>query len=189
MMKEHTITGGGGTRLHLVESGETSGHPILFVHGFSQTCHSWGRQLNSDLAQDHRLVAMDIRGLGRSDKPRDAYGDSKLWAEDINAVIEGLALDHPILVGWSYGPLIILDYIRHYGDEKLGGINFIGGVTKLGSEEALAVLTPEFLGLIPGFFSTDAEESVQSLESLLRLCLSPELTDEDLYLMLGASVS
>lgn len=188
-MKDHIITGGGGTRLHLVETGKAFGRPILFIHGFSQSCFSWNRQLNSDLADDFRLVAMDIRGHGRSEKPRDAYGDSQLWADDVKAAIDTLGLDRPILVGWSYGPLIILDYIRHYGEDRLGGINFIGGVTKLGSDEATAVLTPEFLGLVPGFFSTDSEESVQSLESLLRLCLAPGPADEDMYLMLGASVT
>jgi len=187
-MKHHFITGGGNTRLHLVETGNASGRPILFIHGFSQSCLSWTRQLNSDLGDDFRLLAMDIRGHGRSDKPRDAYGDPHLWADDVRAVIESLGLDRPILVGWSYGPLIILDYIRHYGEDALGGINFIGGVTKLGSDEATAVLMPEFLALIPGFFSTDAEESVKSLESLLRLCIAPGPPDEDLYRMLGSSV-
>ena len=47
-----------------------------------------------------------------------ATTDSKLWADDVNAVIEALSLDHPILCGWSYGPLVILDYIRHYGEDE-----------------------------------------------------------------------
>jgi len=145
--------------------------------------------MSSDLADDHRLVAIDLRGHGLSDKPREGYSDSKLWADDINAVLHELRLDHPILCGWSYGPLVILDYIRHYGEDGIGGIQFIGGVTKLGSEAALAVLTPEFLGLVPGFFSTDAEESVRSLGSLLRLCFAQGLSAEELYLMLGYNAS
>ena len=189
LMKHHSVTGGGGTQLHLVETGDPSGRPILFIHGFSQSCYSWNRQLESDLAKDFRLIAMDIRGHGHSEKPQDAYGDSKLWADDVKAVIDTLGLDRPILVGWSYGPLIILDYIRHYGEDNLGGINFIGGVTKLGSDDASAVLTPEFLSLVPGFFSTNAEEGTQSLESLLRLCLAPEPAEEELSAMLDHSVS
>ena len=78
-MKSHKISGGGGTQLHLVESGNSSGRPILFIHGFSQSWLAWGRQMSSDLADDHRLVAMDMRGHGLSDKPRDSYGDSRLW--------------------------------------------------------------------------------------------------------------
>ncbi|HMG12561.1 MAG TPA: alpha/beta hydrolase, partial [Gemmatimonadaceae bacterium] len=110
-MKDHTIIGGGGTRLHVVETGNPRGQAVLFIHGTSQCWLNWERQLSSDLSRDYRLIAMDLRGHGASDVPRDAYGDSKLWADDVDAVIRELALDRPILCGWSYGPLVILDYI------------------------------------------------------------------------------
>src|SRR6266852_9010089 len=162
-MKSHKITAGGGIQLHLVETGNSSGRPIIFIHGFSQCWLAWNRQMSSDLADDYRLVAMDMRGHGLSDKPREGYADSRLWADDVNAVIKTLNLDHPILCGWSYGPLVILDYLRHYGEDDIRGVNFVGGVTKLGSDEAASVLTADFLSLIPGFFSADAEDSVRSL--------------------------
>ena len=143
----------------------------------SMACRSVGspgvRQLDSDLAKDFRLVAFDLRGHGLSDKPRESYADSRLWADDVQAVIDGLDLDHPILCGWSYGPLVILDYIRHYGEDDIGGINFVGGVTKLGSEEAASVLTADFLSIVPGFFSADSEESARALGSLLGMCFVP----------------
>ena len=188
-MKEHRITGGGGIRLHLVETGNPKGRPIVFIHGASQCWLTWSRQLSSDLADSYRLVAMDMRGHGLSDKPREGYGDSRLWADDVKATIQTLDLDHPILSGWSYGPLVILDYIRHYGEDGIGGINLVGAVTKLGTDEAMSVLTPEFLALVPGFFAADVQESVGSLESLLRLCFSADLPAQDLYQMLGFSVS
>ena len=188
-MKSHSIAGGGGTQLHVVETGNPQGQPILFIHGFSQCWRSWSRQLNSDLEKDHRLVAMDMRGHGLSEKPRDAYDDSKLWADDVNSVIEALGLEQPILSGWSYGPLVILDYLRHYGEHAIGGVQFVGGITKLGSDAALSVLTPEFLSLVPGVLSTDAEESIRGLDSLLRLCFVEAPSAADLYLMLGYSAS
>lgn len=188
-MKTQHVTGGGGTQLHVVETGNPQGPPILFLHGLSQSWLSWSRQLQSDLAQNHRLVAMDLRGHGLSDKPRDAYGDSKLWADDVNAVIRSLNLEQPILSGWSYGPLLILDYIRHYGEDAVAGIHFVGAISKLGTDEAMSVITPEFLNLVPGLFSADAEEGTRSLESLLRLCLFQEPSMSDLYLMLGYNVS
>jgi non-heme chloroperoxidase len=188
-MKSHEITGGGGIQLHLAETGNSRGRPILFIHGFSQCWLTWSRQLKSDLADDYRLVSMDMRGHGLSDKPREGYTDSRLWADDVNAAIQALRLDHPILCGWSYGPLVILDYIRHYGEDSISGIHFVGAVTKLGSDEALSVLTPELLSLVPGFYTTDVEESVRSLESLLRISFAQEPSAEDLYLMLGYNVS
>lgn len=187
-MKTHRIVGGGGTPLHLIETGNSQGRPILFIHGFSQCWLAWSRQLKSDLADDYRLIAMDLRGHGLSDKPHDGYSESRLWADDVDAAIKGLNLDHPILCGWSYGPLVILDYIRHYGEDAIAGVNFVGGVTKLGSDEAVSVLTPEFLSLVPGFFSSDVGDSVRSLQSLLKMCFAQEPSAEDLYLMLGYNV-
>ena len=185
MMQSHMITGGGGIRLHVVETGNSSGRPILFLHGFSQCALAWSRQLNSDLADTFRLVALDLRGHGFSDKPAEAYADARLWAEDVNAVIRALGLDHPVLCGWSYGPLVILDYVRHYGEDDIRGVSFSGGVTKLGSEEAASVLGADFLGLLPGFFSVDAQQSVHALDSLVRMCFSHELSADERYLMLG----
>ena len=188
-MKSHRVVGGGGAQLHVIETGNPNGRPILFIHGFSQCRLAWNRQFSSDLANDFRLVAMDLRGHGLSDKPQEGYSDSKLWADDVNAVIETLRLDHPVLSGWSYGPLVILDYIRYYGEDAIAGINFIGGVTKLGSSEATSFLTPELLSLVPALFSTDAEQSVASLQELLRLFFAETPTDEELSLMLGYNVS
>ncbi len=188
-MKSHRITGGGGTRLHLVETGNATGRPILFIHGFSQCWLAWSRQLSSELADRYRLVAMDMRGHGLSDKPREGYADSRLWADDVNAAMQAMNLDHPILCGWSYGPLVILDYIRHYGEDSISGVHFVGGVTKLGTEQAMSVLTPEFLNLVPGFFASEIEESIRSLESLLRMFFVREISAADLYLMLGYNLS
>lgn len=188
-MKHQMVSGGGGIRLHVVETGNSSGHPIVFIHGFSQCWLAWTRQMHSALADNYRLVAIDMRGHGLSDKPREGYADSQLWADDVLAVIQALDLDHPVLCGWSYGPLVILDYLRHYGEDRIGGVNFVGGVTKLGSADAASVLTADFLSLIPGFFSADAEESVRSLGSLLRLCFAKALSSEERYLMLGYNVS
>src|SRR5687767_6634686 len=110
MMKSHKIRGGAGVNLHVVETGNSNGRPIMFIHGFSQCWLAWSRQMHSDLAAEYRLLAMDMRGHGLSVKPREGYTESRLWADDVNAVIEALKLDRPILSGWSYGPLVILDY-------------------------------------------------------------------------------
>jgi pimeloyl-ACP methyl ester carboxylesterase len=188
-MKSHTITGGGGTQLHLAETGNPQGRPIDFLHGFSQCGLAWSRQLASDLADDFRLVAMDLRGHGLSEKPHEGYDDARLWADDVAATIEALRLEQPVLCGWSYGALVILDYLRHYGEDGIGGIVFVDGITKLGSEAAMAVLAPAFVALIPGFFATEVEESVRSLTALLRMCFVQEPSVEELSLMLGYNVS
>lgn len=188
-MKSHRITGGGGVQLHVAEAGNPRGRPIVFLHGASQCWLQWSRQLDSSLAEDHRMLALDLRGHGHSDKPTGGYDDSRQWADDVNAVIRTLDLRQPVLSGWSYGPLVFLDYIRHYGDDGVGGLHFVGAISKLGSEEAMSFLTPEFLGLVPDLFSTETASSVRGLEGLLGLCFAREVSAGELYLMLGYNVS
>jgi non-heme chloroperoxidase len=124
-----------------------------------------------------------------SQTSRESYADSRLWADDLHAVITDLDLEQPVVCGWSYGSLVILDYIRHYGEDALGGIHIVGGNTKLGSDAAMSVITPELLGLVPGLFATDADESVRSLSSLLRLFFAHEPSAEEFFLMLGYNVA
>ena len=185
---DHRIEGGDGTQLHVVETGRRDGHPILFLHGFSQCSLAWTRQLHSDLADHHRLLAMDLRGHGLSARPDTGYADSKAWAEDVAAAIRRLRLRAPILCGWSYGALVILDYLRHFGEAEVGGIHFVGAVTRLGGEQAMAALSPEFAALIPGLLAGDAERNVENMSALARLCFD-DLPASDLYRMLGYSLS
>jgi pimeloyl-ACP methyl ester carboxylesterase len=188
-LTSQTVTGGGGVQLHVVEGGNPRGRPIVFLHGFSQCWLTWSRQLHSDLAGDFRLVALDLRGHGQSEKPTSGYDDSRLWAADVDAVIRTLRLNQPVLCGWSYGPLVILDYLRHYGENNIGGINFVGAITKLGSAEAMAVITPALQSLVPGLFANETEASVSSLAALLRLCYDDDLAADDWYRALGYSVT
>jgi pimeloyl-ACP methyl ester carboxylesterase len=189
MTRHHRIVGGGGVELHAVETGNPTGRPILFLHGISQCWLTWSRQMTSNLADDCRLIALDLRGHGLSARATGGYADSTAWGQDVEAVIRALSLDHPILCGWSYGPLVILDYIRQCGDDAVGGLHFVGGLTQLGTERATAALTPELLALIPGFFATDAEASVRALESLIRLFFVREPPAEDLFRILGYNMS
>jgi pimeloyl-ACP methyl ester carboxylesterase len=185
MMQTHTITGGGGTRLHVVETGNPAGQPILFVHGFSQSYLSWHKQLHSSLAETYRLVALDNRGHGFSEKPHDAYTDTRLWADDIHAVLTTLGLQQPVLVGWSYGGFIISSYLSVYGDAALGGIVFVGAISKLTDNTIPQMIGPDFLGLLPGFFAEDVAASVAALTQFMRLVVYAEPSAEDFYWMLG----
>jgi len=71
-IEHHMVTGGGGARLHVVETGNSGGRPLVFLHGFSQSWLAWQRQMRSTLADDYRLVALDLRGHDRSDEPAAA---------------------------------------------------------------------------------------------------------------------
>lgn len=189
-MRSHSVTGGGGVRLHVQETGNPAGKPILFVHGFSQCCFAWNKQLKSDLAGTFRLLALDLRGHGLSDKPGEGYSDSKLWADDIHAVINQLALDQPLLTAWSYGGAVISDYIAHYGEDGISGTHWVGAVCRVGEPlQAVIGVRDDFAAVAAGLFSENVSESVAAMRRLVGLVVPSGLTPEEEYLFLGWNVA
>jgi pimeloyl-ACP methyl ester carboxylesterase len=79
----------GELRLHAVTGGD--GPPLLLVHGWPQFWYQF-RMIMPTLARDFFVVAVDQRGIGLSDKPRDGY-DTATLANDMVAVMD--ALGHP----------------------------------------------------------------------------------------------
>lgn len=189
-MTTHSIAGGNGLMLHVEETGKADGKPILFIHGFSQSGLAWSKQVHSDLAREFRLVTMDIRGHGRSEKPPGVYGEPHLWAEDVHAVMAELDLVRPVLVGWSYGGVIVSDYLRAYGAEAIAGSVWVGAVSRLGDPLVQSgFLGSDFLALIPGFFSEEVTTSVTTLQRFVRLCVHQTPAWEDFYFLLGLASS
>lgn len=124
----HTVTGWQGVALHVPEYGAADGIPVVLVHGWSQSHQSWARQFIGPLAQACRLIVPDLRGHGMSGKPEGAehYDNSVPWAGDIHAIIETLALQKPLLIGWSMGGWVVQDYLRIHGDSAISGFSLVG---------------------------------------------------------------
>ena len=133
-----TVTSRGRVHLLVAQQGDPSLPGILFIHGFAQSYLSFRRQFGSALSAKYHLVAFDLRGHGGSDKPGavEAYASSKVWADDVAAVIEATGLKRPVIVGWSYGGYVAIDYLRHYGIKNIAGLNLVGSLG--GLAEALA---------------------------------------------------
>ncbi|SHL73851.1 alpha/beta fold hydrolase [Phytopseudomonas punonensis] len=91
-----------GCRLFFEEYGE--GSPVLLIHGLGSSTLDWELQIPV-LAAQHRVIALDVRGHGRSDKPRQRYRISD-FAGDAAALIEHLGLAPVHLVGISMGGMI-----------------------------------------------------------------------------------
>ncbi len=183
----HTITGTDGTRLHVEERGPGDAPAILMLHGFGQCALSWKHQFGSVLEQRYRLITPDLRGHGRSDKPRTtgSYTDGRLWAEDIAAILDNLALVNPVLLAWSYSGLAACDYLR-YGDQtRLGGLGLVSARSKIGTEAAGAMAGHLFHDLLPGFLAEDGEARIAGIEAFLQSLTHGDIPAEDYYEMLG----
>jgi len=88
-----------GLRLHYLRVGD--GPLVVLLHGWPQTSHCW-RLVLPALAGSHTVVAPDLRGYGRSDKPRSGF-DKRTMAADISGLITGLGFDRAVVVGHDRG--------------------------------------------------------------------------------------
>jgi len=92
-----------GVRVFAQDLGAASGRPpVVLVPGFGMTHEAWDRQVRVLTAAGHRVVAVDQRGHGRSDKPLDGYDVPRL-SDDLVAVLDALGVERCSLVGWSFG--------------------------------------------------------------------------------------
>jgi 3-oxoadipate enol-lactonase len=91
-----------GCSLHYEEYGQ--GAPLLLMHGLGSSCQDWEYQIPA-LAAHYRVIVMDIRGHGRSDKPRERYTIAGFSA-DVEALIDHLQLGPVHFVGLSMGGMI-----------------------------------------------------------------------------------
>lgn len=80
-----------------------SGPPLVLVHGITESRHTWDPLLD-DLAADHTVVAVDLRGHGESG-PADGYG-AEAMAADVAAVMAAEDLAQPLVVGHSLGGIV-----------------------------------------------------------------------------------
>jgi non-heme chloroperoxidase len=176
----HEVVGGGGLRLNVREWGNRDGAPILLIHGWSQSQLCWSRQVSGPLAESFRLVTFDNRGHGMSEKPLDAahYLAPRLWADDVAAIIDGLRLERPVLVAWSYGGFIATDYVRAHGDGGVGGINFVGGAVVLRPPD-FAHIGPGLLGNAPDACGPDLGANIAGIRRFLEACTAQPLGVDD----------
>ena len=180
--KTHTVSGGGGLRLHVREWGKPDGPPILFIHGWSQNHLCWAKQYESSLTDEFRLVAYDLRGHGMSEAPPEPehYTADELWADDLAAIMNELRLDRPVLVGWSYGAFVICDYVRAHGQDKVAAINFVEGTARLGEAAFGTLIGPGFLDHFVDATVDDLPTNIRAMRSFVRACLAKPVSDDDL---------
>ena len=174
-----------GVMISAQEWGNPNGLEILLIHGFSQSHLSWSRQFGSELMKSFRIITYDIRGHGASEKPLDAvhYRDHKRWAEELNTVIEGAKLKRPVLVGWSYGGRIVVEYLMEYGDKNIAGINFVGAFTKV-VPELLGPATPAVMKMV----SENLAENIENTRSFLQFSTAKALPPDEMEMMLASNM-
>ena len=113
-----------GIRLFCLEAGPPDGPLVLLMHGFPEIAYSWRHQLGPLGAAGFHVVAPDMPGYGRSDKPDVTYD-----CEWINATVMGLAdafgAERVVVAGHDWGGLLVWTMARQYPERVAGviGVN------------------------------------------------------------------
>ncbi len=137
-MQEPTLrqVRGDGLTLQLAEwPGE--GHTIVCLHGLSANCRWWDT-IASGLAPQHRVLAPDLRGRGRSDKPATGYSLAQ-HGRDLIALLDDLALERVVLMGHSLGAFIATACAARY-PERVHSVILVDGGGQLSAEQSAKVL-------------------------------------------------
>lgn len=94
----------GGVRTHYIECGQ--GRPVVLLHGLSASFWNWWRNIPA-LSKQFKIIAYDLKGCGRSDKPRDTYTTTACIAQ-LTGLLDHLGIERATFVGHSMGARIAL---------------------------------------------------------------------------------
>ncbi|PXX65045.1 pimeloyl-ACP methyl ester carboxylesterase [Nocardia tenerifensis] len=151
-----------GTNIVYRVSGPADARPLVLLHGWAANLRCWGRAAD-DLAARFRVLAVDLRGHGYSDAPAAGYDDPKNWAADVAAVLAAEGVEAgAILLGWSYGGIVLSDYLTAYGTGALAGIVYTGSQANIGRGVPGAAAGPAMREAMPGVFEESAGRAVRA---------------------------
>lgn len=155
-----------GTNIVYRVSGDPAARPLVLLHGWAQSSACWGEGVLNGLADSYRLIAVDLRGHGYSDAPADGYADPLNWAGDVHAVLTAEAIAaNAVLLGWSYGGLVICDYLAEHGSAAAAGVVLVGAITGIGRGEAGGKVGSSMRAAIPDAMSEVPSVAIRALGS------------------------
>ncbi len=128
-----------------------SGPPLLLLHGLSSSARIWDF-VAPILAGHFHVVAVDQRGHGLTDVPRDAYSFAEVTG-DLYALLDHLGIDPPIIVGHSWGGSVAVQFAADAPDRTPGIVLVDGGVMDMGArlswEQAEKQMRPPEISGVP----------------------------------------
>jgi microsomal epoxide hydrolase len=102
-----------GLRMHFVTAGRDDAEAVVLLAGFPETWFAW-RKVMPRLAEDYRVVALDLPGQGDTDKPLEGY-DTQALAERVQALLSRLGIDRYHLAGHDVGAWVAFTQALLFG--------------------------------------------------------------------------
>jgi pimeloyl-ACP methyl ester carboxylesterase len=132
-----------GIRQHAVVGGD--GPPLLLVHGWPENWYAW-RHVMPQLAEDYTVIAVDQRGIGRTERTENGY-DAGTLADDMAALMTELGHERFAVVGHDTGAVVSYALAADHRDrvERLAFAEIPGppGVGSLDDPPAPPMFVPE----------------------------------------------
>ena len=128
----------GGVTLRAVQWSSPATHshvPLVLVHGLASNARLWDGPAREFARRGHPVLALDLRGHGRSDRPDTGY-DMATVANDIAEVLGALAADgwqRPLVLGQSWGGNLVVELAHRHPRAVRGVVGVDGGTIELGT--------------------------------------------------------
>jgi len=136
------FTASDGTKIHFFELG-ASGTPVILIHGY--TANAEGKWIKSGIAQAlasrHRVIAIDARGHGKSDKPHDPDKYGPRMAKDVIELMDHLKIARAHIHGYSMGGAMLTQILARNQDRLITAI--YGGSGPQETDPALIAQVPK----------------------------------------------
>lgn len=121
---EPTFIDAGGVRLATYEAGPRDGTPVILMHGWPELSYSWKNQLPALAAAGYRAIAIDLKGFGASDAPRDiALYSAKEMTADFAALLDALGLERAVFLGHDWGGALVWSMAQLHPGRVAGAIS------------------------------------------------------------------
>src|SRR5262245_37904452 len=157
-----------GAKIHYVNYGQ-GGDALILVHGWTQNIDAW-RDHMPELAKRNRVIAIDLPGHGKSDKPEVKYS-MDYFARAVEAVMRDAKVNRAVLVGHSMGTPVARQFYRKYPDKTLAIVIVDGALRPFANAEQMN-------NLIQGLRSPNYKDVItQMFTGLNGPSLAPEIKE------------
>jgi pimeloyl-ACP methyl ester carboxylesterase len=126
MLQTTDFDGHDGTRLRAYFGGNPDGPPLVIANGLGGSIRSWRHVVNA-FEGDYRIVSWDYRGLYGSGWPADGRAfEVQDQALDLGLLLDHFDVEQPVILGWSMGVQVTLEFLRHSQDRVAGFVAMHG---------------------------------------------------------------
>lgn len=128
-----------GVKIHFTDEGQ--GEPVILIHGFAANAdlnwRHWG--VNKMLSKHYRVIALDNRGHGLSDKPvaDGSYGMNMV--DDVIRLMDHLDIEQAHIVGYSMGGFLTMKLVTEYPDRVISAMPCGAGWPRTDEESSARV--------------------------------------------------